>query len=103
MGVNDPLRLDIRSSRLLERAGERDGDGGPGPRGERPSMRGEMPEGIDSSSWMSEAECVRGRPSITSSDEGGSECCSSVEPGPVKKQNLQQRKKIRKPNGNMKE
>lgn len=64
----------------------------PSPRVEKPSMHGEMPEGRDKSSWMSEAECVRGRPSMTSAPGGGGECCSSIEPGPVKKQNLQQKK-----------
>jgi hypothetical protein len=92
VGVNEPLRFSIKSSRLLERVGERDDDEGPSPREEQPSMRGEMPEGMDRSSWMSEAECVRGRPSMTPPAEGKGECCSSVEPGPVKKQNLQTRK-----------
>ena len=93
MGVNDPLRFSIKSSRLLERVGEMDDVEGPSPREEKPSMRGEIPEGMDNSSWMSEAECVRGRPSMTPTAEGEGECCSSIEPGPVKKQNLQQKKR----------
>jgi len=88
VGVNDPLRFSIKSSKLLERAEERVDAEGPSPREEQPSMRGEMPEGMDRSSWMSEAEWVRGRPSMTPLPEGEGECCSSVEPGPVKKQNL---------------
>jgi hypothetical protein len=97
VGVNDPLRFSIKSSRLFERVGEIERDKeaeDPNARVEwRPPMRGEMPEEMDRSSWMSDTECVRGRPSMTSppptEDEGEGGCCwSSVEPGPVKKQNL---------------
>jgi hypothetical protein len=90
VGVNDPLRFSIKSSRLLERVGEREREDveGPSPSEEQPSIHGEMPEGMDNSSWMSEAECVRGRPSMMPAAEGEGECCSSIEPGPVKKQNL---------------
>jgi len=97
VGVDIPLRFSIKSSRLLERVDEREKEGGdiegPSPRMEwRHPMRGEMLEEVDRFSSMSDAECVRDRlsPSPPTKEEGEGGCWSSVEPGPVKKQNLQQ-------------
>ena len=96
MGVSDPLRISFKSSRLLERVGEKERYGGvEDPRlmeEWKPPRRGEMPEGMDRSSSISDAECERGRSSMTppppTKTEGEGERWSRVKPGPVKKQNL---------------